>query len=451
MAQDKLAELEARIGELEATQSLNIWSFSGILETSYDAIGAKQGATTAALAIFNTPAYDESTNYLRLRFSFNADANVSDRIKFYSRLTTTKFFNTYDKRSTGTGDAPEVSIELGEARSENSSLVYLEKAYADYTFTPGNVLSFGRLPTLDGPFAHYPHGKPRSGTYPALMYNSALDGLAYSHNRNIGGGNFSARVIYTPFSVYNDSSGRIAGFPATLEAPKYNDSKKSNFVDLTSLMLEYSASSSVGNWGLIYQGYQTGKFNINGADLQIPSTGDLTTISLFRGSGTAGFEATAHSLTAEWTNIMNSKLHLGVLHIMTEVKNSGKITFADATAGGSNIYGLGASKEDESLDGSTTLLTARYDLQPNFMIGAEYLAGGKNVFIYDVGADNLTGFYSTPGTGTHAYFIYRPESQLSFRLGWMKQDYKSTPFTFGASKDTDREVTTTYANLRLDF
>lgn len=33
----------------------------------------------------------------------------------------------------------------------------------------------------------------------------------------------------------------------------------------------------------------------------------------------------------------------------------------------------------------------------------------------------------------------------------MKQDYKSTPFTFGASGDTDRTITTVYTNLRLDF
>lgn len=462
MAQDKMAELEARIGELEATQSLNIWSFSGILETSYDNIKVKQGVIDNPTPFPDDEAVDDSVNHLRLRFSLNADADISSKLKFYSRLTTTKFFNEYYRPVSGTGTLPETFESAYAAKGENGSEVYLEKAYADYSFASSQVLSFGRLPTMDGPYSHYTTGRPRSGTYPSLMYAAMLDGMAYSYNTGIGSGALSARVIYTPFAYPNSTAGKVpsAGLPGTITSPQVNGSSANTNIDLTSMMLEYSQPTSFGNFGLIYQGYQTGKLPVRGADITIVSyvldndpitAGNQTGFGSVTGTGAVSFEVVAHSLSAELTNIAGLPFHVGATFLQSEVKNSGSVSFSDLTSGGTNIYGLGASEEDETLKGSSTLVSLRYDVKNNFMLGAEYLAGGKNVFIYDSGHDNLSSFYSTPGTGTHAYFIYKPESQLAFKAGFTQQDYKNTPFTFGASSDTDREITTTYASLRLDF
>lgn len=433
--------LEDRVAELEANQSLNIFSFSGALETSYDSIKAKQGVTST------TREYDEETNYLRMKAFINVDAKVSPKINFYSRFATSKFFNTYEQRNIGTGSSPELLGELSESRDEKGSQVYLEKAYADYTFAEGSVFSFGRLPTIDGPLTHIQNGRPRSGTYPALMYNSALDGLALSKNMALGAGNFAARVIYTPFMNTTTSEGKSSSFPAVFIKPTVNSDKQSNFTDLTSLMLEYGMNTGMGAFNVIYQGYQTGEFYADGASISTVVSASATAT----GSGVVYFKNQAHNLTAEWNRVANTDLDLGVSYITTRVQNRGSISMLVGTTPVAAIYGLGASKQDEVLTGSSSLVSARYSVMNELMVGAEYLAGGKNVFIYDVGADNLTSFYSTPGTGTHAYVLFKPEPQLGFKLGYMNQEYKNTPFTFGESKETDRKVTTYYANIRLDF
>ena len=137
--------LEERVAELEANSSLNIFSFSGMLMMRYDDILKAEQTTPNGTA---NPAFDnKNMTFLRTKFQFNADANVSKNIKFYSRLTATKHANVLSK----SGTAPAgVAEDLGENNSYRSSAVYLEKAYADLTIPDSNfTLSLGRLPTVD--------------------------------------------------------------------------------------------------------------------------------------------------------------------------------------------------------------------------------------------------------------------------------------------------------------
>lgn len=430
------ATVEERLAELEANQSLNIFKFSGTLETYYDSITAKQ-TTDLNPTVGGDQGIDGKVDYLRLRASLNVDADVSDKIKFYSRFTTSKFFNTYLTTVSGQGTAPVVSSEFDESRSENGSTVYLEKAYADVTASEGLVFSFGRLPTMDGPLTHIPSGRARSGTYPSLMYNASLDGFAASYN--LGG--LSARVIYTPQTVYANNSGKNFG-SGLLEKPLIGSQKTNPMMDLTSAMVEYS-TGDVGfasNIGVIYQGYLTGDIAVGGDMIDLNPTAGT-------GSGRVSSVISAHSLTVTADNVARLPLTFGLTYLASEVKNEGEIT----TDVGSKIYGLGAKAKGETLRGNSTLVSARYDVTSRWMVGAEYLAGGKNVFIYDVGADNLTGFYSTPGTGTHAYVLHKLTPELGLRVGVTHQEYKTSPFNFGESKTIDRKIDTTYANLRLDF
>lgn len=436
LANAQTMSVEDRLAELEANQSLNIFKFSGTLETWYDSIKAKQTTNNAA-----TTAYEGNVDYMRLRASINMDADVSKRVKFFSRFTTSKFFNKYFSQATaaraGVIPAPTVNPEFAESRDEKGSQVYLEKAYADVTVgDSGFIFSFGRLPTMDGPFVHYPNGKARSGTYPALMYNASLDGLAGSYNLKSDAGDFSARLIYTPQTYLASSAGTTNKVPSYQTSPIVGTGRGNTTNTLTSLMLEYSKKmDGVGDLNVIFQGYQTGEVETPGSAF---NNGTAT-------SGSVTSKVSANSLTASMDNIASLGLDFGVTYLASEVQNQGTITI-----GPSSIYGIGASKAGETLTGSSVLATLRYRIA-DFYLGAEYLDGGKNVFIYDVGADNLTSFYSTPGTGTHAYIMYKMLPELGLRLGYMHQEYKTTPFTFGPSVDTDRKIETYYANLRLDF
>lgn len=364
---------------------------------------------------------------------------MSKKISFYSTLTASKYFNTWAVQPSGVGTAPSYLTDPSDSRAELGPQIYLEKAYADYRFAEQFTFSFGRLPTMDGPPSHLPLGKARMGTYPSMGYNAPFDGIAFSYNLPIDADqSFSARILYTPMSYYTSSTGKIGG-AGNLGNVTIAGSKINSLSDFTSLMLEYNlANTSVANKiSILAMAYQTG---------DLPIDGSLFNAGGGAGAGLVNFKVGGQVIVAELNQIMDSGFDLAVTYLNTKVENSGTIT----VPGLGSIYGFGASSEGESLTGNSTLVSARYKWSDLF-IGAEYLAGGKNVFNYDPATEVVNGFYSTPGTGTHAYALYKLTPELGWRLGYMKQEYKNTPFSFGASSDTDREITTYYTDLRLDF
>lgn len=424
--------IEDRLSELEANQSLNIFSFSGYLDTRYDDVDAEQTNPAAS-------AFKGHTQHLRLRSGLNVNAKISPKLNFFSTFATSKYFNVWQRQSSGLGSGPSYLNDAGESRAENGSQVYLEKAYADYMFTENMTFSFGRLPTMDGPPSHLPLGKARMGTYPSIGYNSSFDGVALSYNDTIGDQNFAARVLYTPFTYYTTSKSTVVGAPEGLNNVTVAGGKINSETSLTSVMLEYGIKNTAvaNNINVMAMAYQTGNLAVDGS---------LFNVGGGAGSGLVEFKVGGQVVSLELTGVAGSNFDLGITSLQSKVDNSGSAT----VPGLGSIYGFGASSEGESLTGNTTLVSARYKWS-NTYIGGEYLAGGKNVFNYDPSTEVVNGFYSTPGTGTHAYVLHKLTPELGLRVGYMKQEYKNTPFTFGASSETDRKITTVYTNLRLDF
>lgn len=446
--EDKYAKLEERIAELEAQQSLNIFSFGGLLETRYDSLKTKQTAPAAS-------AIDDQVDYLRIRASLDAKAEVSKYINFYSRFTSTKYSNVFYTQNVGSGTMVNTSEDLSVAKAENGAGLYVEKFYADVAVPDsGFVFSFGRLPTSDGPPFNEPNGRPRSGTYPGLLYNTELDGLAMTYNTAAGNGNLSVRLVHSPFTRKASGSGTITGQGIVASPTDSGAGTKANTLsNLDTLMLEYTNTNLgwTSNFVAIAQAYVV-DFSLDGSLMTLAAAGGTA-------SGKIKTDIGAQALYLGAENILNSGLDLSVTHLMSKVSNTGCILFpgaagscSDATiATGAAIAGFGASSRDQSLSGNSTLLTARYAVANSTYVGTEYLMGGKNVFVYDANSDNLTGFYNTPGTGKHFYVLHKFTSELGLRLGTMSQEYKSTTFSFGPSKDTDKTSTTYYANIRLDF
>ncbi len=425
------ASLEERVAELEASQSLNIFQFSGFLGTRYDDVTAEQTYPAAS-------AFKSHTQHLRLRSGLNVNAEVSKKISFYSTITASKYFNTWNTHASGAGTVPTYLIDPTLARGEQGTQLYLEKAYADYRFVENFAFSFGRLPTMDGPPSHLPLGKARMGTYPAIGYNAAFDGMALSYNLPMDNSSFAARVLYTPMSSYTTSAGKLGG-QGNLGNVTIAGNKINSLSDFHSVMLEYSLGQTVvaNKFNLLFLSYQTGEMALDGSQINAGAGA---------GSGLVNFKVGANVLVADLSQVMDSNFDFAVTHLQSKVENSGSIT----VTGLGTIFGFGATSAGEELTGASTLVSARYKWDDLF-IGMEYLDGGKSVFNYDPSSDIVNGFYSTPGTGTHAYGLYKLTPELALRLGYMKQVYKSTPFTFGASSDTDREITTYYTDLRLDF
>lgn len=431
--EDRMAKLENRIAELEAAQSLNIFTFGGLLETRYDNLRTNNSTYGGNTAI------DGNVDYLRLRASFDVNANVSKNIKVYSRFTSSKYSNLWYKTTSGaspTGTATEISYDLSVAKAENGANVYIEKFYSDVTIPDtGFVFSFGRLPTSDGPPFNQANGRPRAGTYPGLIYNSELDGLALSYNKPVDSGTWSARFVYTPFTTVTNGNGKLLSYPV-ITNPVAGSAQQKTMQDLDSLMVEYNTNklSFAESMSVILQSYIFNTY-IGGEELSAGAGG----------SGRLDLGISATALYFGLDNILNSNLDLSATYLTSSVDNKSLLT---VTGLGSLGYGTTTT---EKLSDSSTLVTARYKVIPKAYVGVEYLNGGKKVFIYDANGDTPAGFYSTPGTATNAYALYKFSPELGLRVGYINQRFSSTVFTFGAQKNSDRTVENYYANLRLDF
>jgi hypothetical protein len=425
-AADKTMSLEDRVAELEANQSLNIFTFGGIFENRYDTIDVTQS---------NPSKIDNKLNYLRMRVSLNVDANVSKYIKFYSRLTTTKMYNGWVKQGTSTG----LGDDLSDYNSYQGSQVYLEKAYTDLLIPDTNfVFSIGRLPTIDGEPANYYDGRARMGTYPLMTYNSVLDGMALSYNMDEhlpSNQRLAFRLIYTPFTNFFIGSGGFTvnpgqGTSATTGQP--TGGALNTTVDLYSAQVDYGIKNLgvADELGFIVQTFQTGFLPYTLATAGVNSTQNIKV------GGT--------TVVANMEGIAGTGADLSLSYLMSNYQSKGTIP-------GLGV-GLGTNSADETLYGSIFLASGRYRFGSNWIAGAEYLHGSAGSFYYAGAERDLTSFYSTPGDGYHVYGTYKFTQNFSLRLGWMEQKYAYTSLINpGAQVASDKKIDTFYANLRLDF
>lgn len=420
---DKLAALEERISELEANSSLNIFNFRGTFITRYDDISSDNSKAT-------TGAYKhDHLGYFRMRFSLDVDANISKNVKFYSRYTTTKHFNTWTKTGSGLGFGDDIYASDDYA----GSAVVLEKAYLDMNIPDTNLtVSMGRLPTADGAPTHYWDGRARMGTYPLLSYGAVLDGVALTYNLDQympEGHKLAARAIYSPFSSINiDSQGSPYQVPPT-QNQNTGGAATNPIKDFYTLQLDYSTNSAgfTDNLSLIAQHNVLSSINM---PISAAATSDLR------------FSLQSTNVTAEMNGIAGLPLDILLSHLMTEVHSQG-------TVAGLGV-GFGTALDDDKIRGSMSLISTRYRLG-SWLLGLEYGHGTKGLLFAGGTAEDLTNMYGTPGDLYHGYVTKKFTDTLSLRLGYYQQNEKYTHITVGPISDSEKKVDVGYAHFRADF
>jgi hypothetical protein len=402
--------LEERVAELEANQSLNIFTFNGVFDTRYDNI--------------STPT-NRNLDYLRLRFSLDVNANISKNIQFYSRYTTVKFMNRWNEQ--GTRDTQTSDLNGADDYSKGSGDVVLEKAYVDFTLPdPNFIVSVGRLPTVDGPPTNYWDGRARMGTYPLMTYNSVLDGVAATYKMDgylPAHHSLAVRAIYTPFSQYyagNNSQG------AYLTPPKNTagDNLKT-LVALYALQVDYCADavSFANNMNIIVQHFQSNRFNLTGnLDLDVGGT----------------------SLMLEANGLAGTGFDLSYSLLNSYLRSTGFAT----TAG----TGFGTTQDQQTMYGQVSLLSTRYRFNDRWFVGLEWVHGSRDFFYYSGAPEDLTGLYGTRGEAYHGYVTFKVEPNLALRLGGSQQDPRFVGPTLGTpTHEGGQRIDTYYVNMRLDF
>ena len=112
------------------------------------------------------------------RFRLNLRAQISDNLKFTSRLTMLRHWSDDDYSV-----YPDVNF-LNSTRVPGNLNLKVERAYVDYFFEPHEyfpmAFTFGRLPSTDGLPTDLRENTPRKSTYPAIAYNVESDGIGMS-------------------------------------------------------------------------------------------------------------------------------------------------------------------------------------------------------------------------------------------------------------------------------
>lgn len=425
------ATVEERLSELELKQDTQIVKFGGRFFSSYDNV---EYATRTAT---NGPVTTDTLNLMRLQFSLNFDANISSKLKFYGRYTTSKYFNHFQRTETLSGSTANTAINNSTGRDlgiqdnfEAGPATFLERAYLAYAMNDYVTFSVGRLPTVDGPPLNWEDGVSREGTYPHLAYSNVLDGAATTFNFSSflpTNNQFFARLVYTPFSNVGTAA---TGNPGSLSA----NGKLASINGLYVGMLEYST-----------KGEKFGEFLAIGQALIGRNLQYLRTAT-----DTLDGNYNTYSFYSHVTDIMHTGIDFSGTYFMSSYENTHLL-------GGTT--GLYTNTVNDKKMGHAFLLTTRYLIPVKMLnspsVGAEYIKGDKYFNKSDPTSHDVEGFYSTRGHGLHFYYSQPIETGLRLRFGYITKTDKyargDTTGDINTAKVRDNKAKNIYAQVRLDF
>lgn len=205
----KLEDIENRLGDLEVSQALRKFRFSGIFINQIEEFSSVRRNTdliSPALASLKADSRDTHLTPVMMRVAFNISAEITQRMNFYSTIGMAKFWNLAD-RNTRNLDETGNFQSLGGSYTFKDSRANFDMAYISYNFANSNwTLAMGRMPTNNGPPLNRVDGVKRTGTYPSMSYNNIMDGVAgiYSFNKYLPKDNsLKFRLFYTPFIRVN--------------------------------------------------------------------------------------------------------------------------------------------------------------------------------------------------------------------------------------------------------
>ena len=399
---------------------------------------------------------DSNKNQTVSEFRINLDSDSDSKVKFYSTLAATYFWNNNFQ-------SPNVKV-LDNTNKVQGVDMRVQKAYLDYFLNDKKIsLSLGRLPTQYGPPTHFSANTGRQGTYPLLLYSVPLDGVALTANL---GKLFDAenryifRLIFSPF---NNASGISSIETVGSEGPFNEIESEGGSVFMANL--ETSGELSFGgNYAFILQGYSA-KFGrakalsgVRGVlQSQLPS-GSIDRNVYEVGSKDENI-ATINAAIAyfELTNFGDSKFDLYGSYKQTHVESEGSFTAVvveDNTGGAFGPAGteinIGGFLYDEDEKGESINLGTRYKFNSSFNVGVEYLKQTKGDAPFGVNTFNFSDLPITIGTGYRFYTNYKIEPNLNLGLGY---EIANTENSFNGQKylDVESKTKTVFTSLRYSF
>ncbi len=384
-----------------------------------------------------TPTKDNSytSTENRVKLNLNMKSQISDDLKFSGRLSMYKNWGDDTPRN--------ANADFSQGRIPNGSELYVERASVDWLTNKGSkipfIISLGRLSTADGPSSNIKEGTKRKGTFSSLAYDWIMDGVILTANLDKYLSGTSIQFTYfTPVTqdAPNPSRNYFGhdGLKNTEITGLIINKTFKNLPFSNDLQAFYLPISNIGVTGTDGKSANIGDGAISGFMMEATKiNGNLDLFAHFARSKRSSTNETIESKTIVDGKI--KKIRVGLL-------TTGEAKKTTATG---NAFWLGA----------------RYHINRDWKIGAEYNKGSKNWVGYTQGSSDPTNKLATRGTATEFYVTKFINKNTSFRLGHTTIKYNYTSNLMGAIYDIHsmaakamgsfKKSTNTYLTFNLLF
>ena len=342
----------------------------------------------------------KNSNIWSNKLMLNMKANIAENMNFYGRLSMYKYW--------GSSNIHQYSYyDNMQGRAPSDSGLYVERAYINWFFNKTGyfpmALTIGRQPSSDGPSNNIKESTSRKGTYSALLYDGAADGIVFTTN--------ISKLINNPKSYL-----RI-GYSKGFGNSEISGDTGNTFVGASNNDLE-----------------DTNVFGIF-IDTTIPNMND----TLVQISYSKMIDIVANQLdtnSSQNKNIGNAEI-IGAMIELKDIKNTNLdffIHYGHSIAHpNSNNYinygGLLSRAGDTSTKfGDSIWLGTSYSFgsKQKYKLGFEYNYGSKNWINLTQGSFDVYNKLATRGNAYELYAMYIINRFSNLRLGYINIDYDYT-------------------------
>ena len=387
--------LEEEIEELdERLETVETRSFTDKIQLG---LGIRVEANNVSTTYADGSKPENEDLIWRTKLNLNLKSKISNNLKFTGRLSSYK--NWGDSNTNTTAYA---NIDSRQGRTpDNSSSLYVERAYIDWILNSGSTIpvtmTLGRQPSSDGPSYQIKEGMTRKGTYDALAFDGAADGIVFTANLDKLLQSTSARIAYgTPSNTSNNGSASSA----------VKDTKVTGlFIDTA--IEDFGNNNLFQIYHVIAKDFNADASGIAGAN--DTNVGDFDVSGLmFEVSKLKNFDFFAHYARSvakpNGKSMLNNGAYYGLLSSNSSLTNG--------------------SNEDKS--GNAIWIGTRYNFTNGWALGAEYNKGSKNWFSFTYAPNDPLNKLATRGTATEVYLSKAINKYANIRLGHIQIDYDYT-------------------------
>ena len=365
-----------------------------------------------------------SNNVWSNKLMLNMKADITENMNFYGRLSMYKYWGSSYIH-------PYTYYDNMQGRVPADSALYVERAYLNWFLFKETLLpiafTIGRQPSSDGPSNQFKDNTVRKGTYSALLYDGAADGIVLTAD--------ISKIIKLPKSYLRFGYAKGFGYSETSQnvgnafiGASNNDIKDTDvagvFLDTTlpymqNSLIQVSYSKMMNIVANPLDKNSSTNKNIGDVDLY----GAMIELSNIKNTHLDFFAQYGHSHA---TPNSNSYLNYGGL--------------------------LGDAGDRTSKDGDSFWIGSRYGFgeKQKYKLGLEYNQGSQNWINLTQGSFDIYNKLATRGDAFEAYMMYAINRYANLRLGYVNIDYKYTRSGWFVGKSESINSSSVNAQNTLD-